>query len=322
LTVDIEDIRVAPSIIVSGDVSCFNSAHEKLSFMPNSSFHKQAGALILCILTISVTSPFSSAEVLGSSPIGKLATAGSVSIGGVSAPTGTAVFSGDSVSTQESPVLVTFREGSSVVLAQRAAATFSRAGKKLVVHADKGAMDFNFIPGEDVSIQAGRYQFVVSSRDRANAGELALAADGRVVMSLTSGSFSALDTTSGARLEVSPASVPEPLPQQTLKGSLTKGRNTFTDQTANWTADSLKGRTITVSGETHKIKSNTLMTIIIEGIWKLNTGTYGYSLGAAVAAGAAAGVGLSIAAKVALVAAFVAGASAGIGIWQATKSPR
>jgi hypothetical protein len=283
--------------------------------------YKKAGALILCMLTILVTSPFSSAEVLGSSPIGKLATVGNVSIGGVSAPTGTAVFSGDSVSAEESPVLITFLEGSSVVLAQRAAATFSRAGKRLVVHADKGAIGFNFIPGEDVSIQAGAYQFVASSRHRANAGELAIDADGYVVMSLTSGSFSALNTASGARLEVSPASPPEPLPQQTPKGSLTKGGNTFTDPIANWTADSLKGKTITISGETHKIVSNTLMTIKIEGIWKLNTGTYGYSLGAAAAAGAAAGAGLSIGAKIALVAAF-AGAGAGIGIWQATKSAK
>lgn len=290
--------------------------------MPNSSYGKQAAVLILCILTISVTSPFSSAEVLGSSPIGKLATAGSVSIGGVAAPTGTAVFSGDSVSTQESPALIAFREGSSVVLAQRAAATFSREGKRLVVHADQGAMDFNFIPGEDVSLQAGAYQFVASSRDRANAGELALVADGRVVIWLTSGSFSALDTASGARFDLSPASAPEPLPQQAGKGSLTKGGNTFTDQTANWAADSLKGRTITISGETHRIKSNTLMTIIIEGAWRLNTGTYGYSLGAAVAAGAAAGAGLSAGAKVAIVTAFVAGAGVGIGVWQATKSPR
>lgn len=290
--------------------------------MPNSSLHKQAGALILCMLTISATSPFSSAEILDSSPIGKLATAGNVSIGGVTAPTGTAVFSGDAVSAGESPALITFREGSTVALAQRAAATFSRTGKRLVVHANEGVIGFNFIPGEDVSIQAGAYQFVASARDRAHTGELTLAADRSVVMSLTSGSFSALDTASGVRFDVSPASAPESLPQQIGKGSLTKGGNTFTDQTANWTANSLKGRTITVSGETHKIVSNTLMTVKIEGTWRLNTGTYGYSVGAAAAAGAAAGAGLSVGAKVAIVTAFVAGAGAGIGIWQATKSAK
>jgi hypothetical protein len=240
----------------------------------------------------------------------------------VAAPTGTAVFSGDSVSTQESPALIAFREGSSVVLAQRAAAMFSQTGKRLVVRANEGTIGFNFIPGEDVSLQAGAYQFVASARDCVNAGELALGADGRVVMSLTSGSFSAIDTTTGARLEISPASAPEPLPQQAAKGNLTKGGNTFTDPAAKWTTDSLKGRTITVSGETHRIVSNTFMTIRIEGTWRLNTGTYGYSIGAAAAAGAAAGAGLSAGARAAIVTAFVAAAGAGIGIWQATKSAK
>jgi hypothetical protein len=275
-------------------------------------------------LLISVTSPFSSAEILASSPIGKLATTGSVSIGGVTAPTGTAVFSGDSVSTQESAALITFRAGGRVVLAQHAAATFSQAGERLVVHADKGVIGFNFVPGEDVSIQAGTYEFVASAPERAHTGEVTLAENSSVVMSLASGTFSALDTASGARFDVLPESAPEPLPQQQAgKGSLTKGGNTFTDQTANWAADSLKGGTITVNGEKHKIVSNTPMMIKILGTWHLNTGTYGYSVAtAAAAAAAAAGVGLSVGAKVGIVIAFAAAAGAGVGIWQVTKSAK
>jgi hypothetical protein len=210
------------------------------------------------------------------------------------------------------------------MLTSGAAATFSSAGKTLLIHAEKGIISFNFIPGEEVSIQAGAYQFTASTLDRANTGEIALAADGRVAMSLSSGSFSALDTANGMRSEVTPKEAAELLPPQTGKGSLTKGGNTFTDPNAHWWTDSQKGKTIRVGGETHTIVSNTANTITIDGTWTLNTGAYGYSVAAAGAAAAgAAGVGLSVAAKLAIVAAIVGGGTGiGVGIWEATKSAK
>jgi hypothetical protein len=285
---------------------------------------KKAGTIILCIVTVSVTAPFSSAEVVGSLPIGKLATSGEAFIGGVPAPTGTVVFSDESVATGESPTVITFLQGSSVMLTPGAAATFSRAGKTLVVRADKGIIGFNFAPGEDVNIRAGAYQFIASTGDRANAGELALAADGRVAMSLSSGSFSVLHITSGMRSEVTPTEATELLPPPPSKGSLTKGGNTFTDPNAHWYTDSLKGKTIRVGGETHTIVSNTANTITIDGTWTLNTGAYGYSVAAVgAAATGAAGAGLSVAAKLAIVAAIVGGGTGiGVGIWEATKSAK
>lgn len=285
---------------------------------------KKAGIIILCMLTVSVTAPLSLAEVVGSSPIGKLATSGRVSIEGVAAPTGTVVFAGESVATEESPAVITFLQGSSVMLTPGAAATFSRSGKTLVIHADKGVIGFDFVPGEDVRIQAGAYQLTASAHDRAVAGGLALAADGRVAMSLSSGRFAALNTVSGIRSEVTPTEAAELLPPQTGKGNLTKGGNTFTDPNANWTRDSLKGKTIRVGGEKHTVISNTSNTITIDGTWSVNTGVYGYSVVAAgaVAAGAA-GAGLSAAAKIAIVAAIVGGGTLiGIGIWEATKSAK
>lgn len=285
---------------------------------------RKAGTIILCVVTVSVTVPFSSAEVIGSSPIGRLATSGEALIGGVPVPTGTVVFAGESVATGGAPAVVTFLQGSSVMLTPGAAATFSRVGKTLVVHAEKGIMGFSFTPGEDVDIRAGAYQFTASTGDRANAGELALAADGRVAVSLSSGGFSVLNTTSGMRSEVTPTEATELLPPQTGKGSLTKGGNTFTDPNAHWYSDSLKGKAIRVGGETHTIVSNTANTITIDGTWTLSTGAYGYSVAAAGAAAAgAAGAGLSAAAKLAIVAAIVGGGTGiGVGIWEATKSAK
>jgi hypothetical protein len=245
-------------------------------------------------------------------------------IGGLSVPTGTVVFAGESVATGEAPAVIALLEGSRVMLTPGAQATFSRVGKTWVVRAEKGIMGFSFAPSEDVSIQAGAYQFTSATGDRANAGELALAADGRVAMSLSSGSFSVLNTMSGVRSEVTPTGSAELPPPQTGKGNLTKAGNTFTDPNAHWYTDSLKGKTIRVRGETHTIVSNTSNTITIDTFWTLDTGTYGYSVAAAGAAAAgAAGAGMSAAAKLAIVALIVGGgAGIGIGIWEATKSAK
>jgi hypothetical protein len=285
--------------------------------MFTSSLYQRVGTLFLGLLMIFASATLASAGTVGSSPIGKLATSGKVVVGDMPAPTGTVIFSGESVVTKDSPALISFRDGSSVVIPQGAAATFYRTGNTLMIHAVRGGMGFNFVPGEQVNIQAGIYRFTTSGLGRVNAGEIALSSDGQVAMSVSSGSFSGMSLPSGARFEVSPDSEPVPAPQQRLKGELTKGKNTFTDSRQNWTPNSLKGQILGVAGEKHKVVSNTTMTITIEGSWNLASGTYEYSFTGV------AGGGFPKWAKVVVPAAAAAGGATGVAVaaTRSTKSP-
>lgn len=268
-------------------------------------------ALLLSLLAISMVSAVSFAEGSGSSPIGKLATSGRVSIDGTSAPTGTVVFSGDRIATQEFPALISFLKGSSVVLTQGTTASFSRSGKALMIIAEKGVLGFNFLAGEDVSIQAGTCKFTASARDQAITGELALSSRGEAEMSVSSGNFSVSNTATGVRSEVSPSSGEVPAQLWFGIGNLAKGRNTLSDPSKKWEADELKGMILEVSGEQHKIRSNTATTITIEGVWALATGAYDYGIEKG---------GVSTGAKVAIAAAV--GGGGAVGIWVATKSKK
>ena len=281
--------------------------------MTMNSLSRPISALLWSLLAISMISTVSFAEGSDSSPIGKLATSGRVSIDGTSAPTGTVVFSGDRIATQEFPALISFLEGSSVVMTQGTTASFSRSGKALTIIAGKGVLGFNFLAGEDVIIQAGTYKFTASGLDQAITGELALSSKGEAEMSVSSGNFSVSNTATGDRSEVSPSSGQVPAQLWFGKGDLTKGRNTLTNPSVKWEADALKGMILEVRGEKHKIRSNTATTITIEGVWALATGAYDYVI--QIERG-----GVSTGAKVAIAAA--AGGGGAVGIWVATKSEK
>ena len=277
--------------------------------MTMNSLSRPISALLWSLLAISMISTVSFAEGSDSSPIGKLATSGRVSIDGTSAPTGTVVFSGDRIATQEFPALISFLKGSSVVMTQGTTASFSRSGKALTIIAGKGVLGFNFLAGEDVIIQAGTYKFTASGLDQAITGELALSSKGEAEMSVSSGNFSVSNTATGDRSQVSPSSGQVPAQLWFGKGDLTKGRNTFSNPSVKWEADELKGMILEVRGEKHKILSNTATTVTIEGVWALATGAYDYVIEKG---------GISTGAKVAIAAA--AGGGAAVGIWVATKS--
>jgi hypothetical protein len=139
--------------------------------------------------------------------------------------------------------------------------------------------------------------------------------------------------------------------EQGGKGSVTKGDKTLTDSTKTWQADALKGKCIVAGGEAYTIAGNTANTITIKGAWKLDTGSYDYTItccdkdalvaagataaaaagaaaagaaaAAAAAAGAAAGaaVGISTAVVVGVVAGAAAAVGVGVGVYTAVKSP-
>jgi hypothetical protein len=302
--------------------------------------------LLLSLSTMIVAVPFTLAESTAATPLGTVVSTGSVTIGKSAAPTGTTVFAGDQVASTQ-PALINFSSGSRIEMT-KAAATFARQGSTLVVQASQGLMRFNFKKGEDVQINAGDFRFTGGASSN-RIGELGLNRSGQVVLTLTEGSFAALNTANGARAEVRP-SAPLMALNQSGNGSLVKNGKKITDAEKKLQANELKGKCIVSGDEAYQINGNTATVISIKGAWKKETGTYDYIIsdcnkealiglgasaasasaaattvvaGSAAAAGAAAGVGGSVAGgTAAAVVAGVAGAAgAGIGINDAVKSP-
>jgi len=246
-------------------------------------------ASVLCLLAINVTLPLSWAET-AAFPMGAIVTRGTVTVGNSVAPTGTTVFAGDRVVANE-PALINFSSGSRVEMT-KAAATFSRQGKILLVRADEGFLRFNFLRGEEAEIDAGNYRFA-SFGNAAHVGELGVNRNGQLVLTVSEGGFDSLNTASGEHAGVLLGS-PFMAMDVEGKGTLTKGGKTLTDTTKSFQTDELKGKCVVANGEAYPITANTATTITIKGSWKLDTGTYDYKVvdctkEALVAAGATAG---------------------------------
>jgi hypothetical protein len=158
--------------------------------------------MAIALLTIVASAPFSSAETVAGSPLGTIVTNGNVTIGNVNAPTGTTFFAGDKVASVQ-PAMINFDSGSRIEMT-KAAATFAREGKTIVVQTDQGLLRFNFKKGENVRINAGKFQFT-GGIGTSRVGELGVNRSGQLVMTLTEGSFVAVNTETSARTEVTPA---------------------------------------------------------------------------------------------------------------------
>ena len=311
--------------------------------MQRSLFTKATAALLASLILL-VTAPFSLAETLATSPLGAMTTSGKVTVGNSVASTGTTIFSGDRIVTQEAPALINFSSGSRVEMT-KAAATFTRQGGVLAVQATNGLLRFNFEKGENVSIKAGKYNLSSAGNGTVHAGELGVNKNGQVVMALNKGVFAAHNTVTGERTEITPNS-PLMMLDQSGQGSLSRGGKTLSDASKSWQMNELKGKCVVSGGEAHVISGNTGNTLTIRDSWKLNTGSYDYtvtdctrealvaagataaaagaaaSAGGAAAGAAAAGAGAAGAgsATAAVVVAVVAGAvGAGVAIKEATE---
>jgi hypothetical protein len=179
----------------------------------------KALAVALSFLATMMTVPFSPAEALSAS-MGSVITATSVTVGNAVAPTGTTIFSGDRVAT-DGPALVSLKGGSQIEMT-KAAATFNRQDNTLVVKANEGLLRFNFVKGEDVKINAGKYTFT-SANGSSHVGELGLNSKGEIVLQVTEGVFTALNNVTGARTEVSIGNPLVALDQATAKGAAAMG---------------------------------------------------------------------------------------------------
>ena len=154
------------------------------------------------MLIVVASAPFSVAETVAGSPLGTIVTTGNVTVGNATAPTGTTIFTGDRVTSLQ-PTLINFNGGSRIEMT-KAAATFSRQGKTLVVQSDQGLLRFNFKQGESVQINAGKFRFTGGTESE-RIGELGVNQSGQLVMTMTKGSFKALNTETGESLDVTPA---------------------------------------------------------------------------------------------------------------------
>jgi hypothetical protein len=157
-------------------------------------------AAVLSFLTVIMTAPFSLAETFSASPLGTIVAPVSVTVGNAIAPTGITIFAGDRVAS-DSTALINLTSGSRIEMT-KAAAAFNRKDNTLVVQASEGLLRFNFVKGENIQINAGKYAFS-STNASAHVGELALNNKGDVIMYVGEGTFTALNNATGARSEVS-----------------------------------------------------------------------------------------------------------------------
>jgi hypothetical protein len=177
-------------------------------------------SMVLALLAIFVTAPFTPAETVAASLLGTIVTSGTVTVGNVSAPTGTTVFTGDKV-TSIQPAMINFDSGSRIEMT-KAAATFARQGKTIVVQSDQGLLRFNFKKGESVQINAGKFQFT-GGTDTNRVGELGVNPSGQLVMTMTEGTLLALNTATGVQTLVSsvkPLAVTNPAAAVAAAGSV------------------------------------------------------------------------------------------------------
>jgi hypothetical protein len=160
----------------------------------------RAVAIALSFLAAIMTAPFSLAETFSATPMGSITAPKSVTVGSKLAPTGTTIFAGDRVAS-EGPALISLTGGSRIEMT-KAAATLNRQGNTLFVQASEGLLRFNFVKGEVVKINAGKYTFS-SAKGSAHVGQLGLNNRGEVVMYVGEGTFTALNNATGVSSEVS-----------------------------------------------------------------------------------------------------------------------
>jgi hypothetical protein len=160
-------------------------------------------AVALSFFAVTMTVPFAPAEAFSASPLGTVVASANVMVGNAIAPTGTTIFAGDRV-TSDSSALISLTGGSRVEMT-KAAATFNREGNTLVMQAKEGLLRFNFVKGENVQINAGKYTFT-SANSSAHVGELGLNSKGEIIMFVGEGTFTALNNVTGVRSQVSPSS--------------------------------------------------------------------------------------------------------------------
>ena len=149
---------------------------------------KQALTVVLAALMIQ---PFPVQAASASTMIGSISSYGSVTVGDVSAPRESTLFSGDVVNTRSGNATVQYKQGARVLLANDSAALFSTSSVEL----RNGQMSFR--PGSDmgVAFSASSLRLQPAKSSSANV----TLKDGKATVSVTEGTVEVIDP-SGAKL--------------------------------------------------------------------------------------------------------------------------
>jgi hypothetical protein len=228
----------------------------------------------LFLLLLLFTSSFSQAEIATAAPLGTIVASGYATIGNSAATTGTAIFAGDQV-TSEEPALISFISGSRIEMT-KATAKFTRNSDALVVDVDRGLIRFNFKKGEGVQINAGEYTFTTAGNS-VSSGELGLNRSGQIAMNILDGAFAVLNTATGMQTEVD-VDDPFAVLGQSGQGHLSRNGNSISDLSLSLLRDELRGKCIVVETSAHSINGNSVTKISIAGNWDLETGIYLYKV--------------------------------------------
>jgi len=292
-------------------------------------------AVMLCMLTVITTAPFSFAE-LGSTPLGTITTQESVKVGSTTAPTGTTIFTGDRV-TSDLPSLIDLGNGSRIELT-KAEAAFVKEGKTLVINADQGLLRFNFAKGNDVRIETEKYQFTTEGSTE-NLGEIGLNRNGQVIVEMAQGAFHMMNKNTGVMSLVTPGQ-PMLLLAQIGKGQISKNGSSLTDTSKIFQPNELKGMCVVSGSEAYPVIGNTTSIISIRGSWSLDSGYHSYEVvecepkvltsagvssgvaAEAVKSAAASGTSAAFPTSAAILAGAGAGAGIGLGAYYAAKDEK
>jgi hypothetical protein len=231
-------------------------------------------AIVLSILTFMATGSYSMAETSASSPLGTILASNPVMIGNSAAPTGTTIFPGDRVTSNEQAV-IDLNNGSRIEIT-RATVDFTRQGKRIVIKTDPGLLRFCFKQGEEVQINAGEYGFTTVGNSR-HVGALGFDRRGQIAMNVSEGAFAVFNRAAGTKTEVNP-NIPLVVMVQSGEGSISKSGQSLTDNALALIPNALSAKCIVVGKEAHSIAANSQNTITIEGTWELKTGKYAYKV--------------------------------------------
>ncbi len=284
--------------------------------MLSGSLQKKGFTNVFCVLAVLAAALSLPAETHSGMIVGKIASLRSVSIDGLEQPSGRVVLSGELISANNSPALVTLKDGGDIVLAQGAVARFSKTGNVVSVRADMGTIGFRFLPGREVRIETASHRFA-SNRNSLNVGELVLGTESESLV-LKSGSLSAVEKSSGRGFEVTSAASAAASQEVAGRGILTQGRNTLTDESQIW-SQSLIGKCVVIGAEQHKIVSINQSRLVVEGKWALNNGIYDYVIADCSGQAGTAKHGMSKGTKAAI-GILAGGGAAGAAAYLATRS--
>ncbi len=239
---------------------------------------KKVLLFIVCVSAILFTPSLLPAETHASMAIGKIASLRSVSVNGAAQPAGRAILAGELIAAQEAPAQISLKNGGSIVLTRGSAAIFEQAGNDIRMNVKNGVVAFRFAPGKSIQIDTPSHRFLVSKPNTLNVGEISVSRDAQTKAAMSSGALFAFEKATGTRYEVASAATPQTPQQIAGKGTLTRGRNTLTDDSRSF-SQNLANLCVRVGGEQHKIVSNTANRLVLDGAWTLNNGIYDYEIG-------------------------------------------